>query len=41
MPLCRYTKYTITTLEKRYKHKLLLEPDLGIPLDLMDLSVYK
>ncbi|GAQ85316.1 Paf1 domain containing protein [Klebsormidium nitens] len=36
----RYTKYTITTLEKRYKHKLLMEPDLGIPLDLMDLSVY-
>lgn len=38
---CRYTKYTITSLEKTYKPKLFVEPDLGIPLDLLDLSVYK
>ena len=37
----RYTKYTITSLEKAYKPKLFVEPDLGIPLDLLDLSVYK
>ncbi|KAG0473339.1 hypothetical protein HPP92_015196 [Vanilla planifolia] len=36
----RYTKYTITSLEKMYKPKLYLEPDLGIPLDLLDISVY-
>lgn len=38
---CRYTKYTITSLEKMYKPKLFVEPDLGIPLDLLDISVYK
>ncbi|XVF26848.1 hypothetical protein REPUB_Repub14bG0054700 [Reevesia pubescens] len=36
----RFTKYTITSLEKIYKPKLFVEPDLGIPLDLLDLSVY-
>eukprot|EP00258_Populus_trichocarpa_P027445 XP_024443464.1 protein PAF1 homolog [Populus trichocarpa] len=36
----RYTKYTITSLEKMYKPQLYVEPDLGIPLDLLDLSVY-
>ncbi|KAG4211695.1 hypothetical protein ERO13_A02G117400v2 [Gossypium hirsutum] len=36
----RFTKYTITSLEKMYKPKLFVEPDLGIPLDLLDLSVY-
>ncbi|XP_062008486.1 protein PAF1 homolog [Rosa rugosa] len=36
----QYTKYTITSLEKNYKPKLFVEPDLGIPLDLLDLSVY-
>ncbi|CAB4272514.1 unnamed protein product [Prunus armeniaca] len=36
----QYTKYTITSLEKTYKPKLFVEPDLGIPLDLLDLSVY-
>ncbi|XP_050235076.1 protein PAF1 homolog [Mercurialis annua] len=36
----RYTKYTITSLEKMYKPQLFVEPDLGIPLDLLDLSVY-
>ncbi|KAG6780435.1 hypothetical protein POTOM_013293 [Populus tomentosa] len=36
----RFTKYTITSLEKMYKPQLYVEPDLGIPLDLLDLSVY-
>ncbi|XP_077245490.1 protein PAF1 homolog [Tasmannia lanceolata] len=36
----RYTKYTITSLEKMHKPKLFVEPDLGIPLDLLDISVY-
>ncbi|KAI3954668.1 hypothetical protein MKW98_019799 [Papaver atlanticum] len=35
-----YTKYTITSLEKMHKPKLFVEPDLGIPLDLLDISVY-
>lgn len=38
---CRFTRYTITSLEKMHKPKLYVEPDLGIPLDLLDLSVYK
>ncbi|XP_010934933.4 protein PAF1 homolog isoform X2 [Elaeis guineensis] len=36
----RYTRYTITSLEKMYKPKLYVEQDLGIPLDLLDISVY-
>ncbi|PKI58262.1 hypothetical protein CRG98_021344 [Punica granatum] len=36
----RFTKYTITSLEKMWKPQLYVEPDLGIPLDLLDLSVY-
>lgn len=36
----RFTRYTITSLEKLHKPKLYAEPDLGIPLDLLDLSVY-
>lgn len=36
----RFTKYTITSLEKLHKPQLYVEPDLGIPLDLLDLSVY-
>ncbi|AAF09053.1 unknown protein; 100211-103437 [Arabidopsis thaliana] len=36
----RFTKYTITSLEKLWKPKIFVEPDLGIPLDLLDLSVY-
>lgn len=39
--ICRFTRYTITSLEKMYKPELHVEPDLGIPLDLLDLSVYK
>ena len=39
--ICRFTKYTITSLEKMHKPRLYVEPDLGIPLDLLDLSVYK
>ncbi|XP_042487246.1 protein PAF1 homolog [Macadamia integrifolia] len=36
----QYTRYTITSLEKMHKPKLFVEPDLGIPLDLLDISVY-
>ncbi|KAL3511739.1 hypothetical protein ACH5RR_024456 [Cinchona calisaya] len=36
----RFTKYAITSLEKMHKPQLHVEPDLGIPLDLLDLSVY-
>ncbi|KAL6563267.1 Protein PAF1 [Orobanche hederae] len=36
----RYCKYQITSLEKNWKPQLYVEPDLGIPLDLLDLSVY-
>ncbi|XP_043696194.1 protein PAF1 homolog [Telopea speciosissima] len=36
----QYTKYTITSLEKMHKPKLFVEPDLGIPLDLLEISVY-
>ncbi|CAK9153497.1 unnamed protein product [Ilex paraguariensis] len=36
----RFTKYAITSLEKVHKPQLYVEPDLGIPLDLLDLSVY-
>ncbi|TVU42860.1 hypothetical protein EJB05_09283 [Eragrostis curvula] len=36
----RYTKYRITSLEKNYMPKLIVPEDLGIPLDLLDMSVY-
>lgn len=36
----RFTRYTITSLEKMHKPQLYVETDLGIPLDLLDLSVY-
>ncbi|XP_043710933.1 protein PAF1 homolog [Telopea speciosissima] len=36
----QYTKYAITSLEKMHKPKLFVEPDLGIPLDLLDISIY-
>lgn len=39
--LCRLSKYRITALEKLHKPQLYVEPDLGISLDLLDLSVYK
>ncbi|KAL8522480.1 hypothetical protein ACS0TY_012594 [Phlomoides rotata] len=35
-----YCKYKITSLEKNWKPQLYVEPDVGIPLDLLDLSVY-
>lgn len=35
-----FSRYTITSLEKMHKPKLYVEPDLGIPLDLLDLSAY-
>ncbi|KAI3806849.1 hypothetical protein L1987_22764 [Smallanthus sonchifolius] len=36
----RAAKYAVTSLEKVHKPQLHVEPDLGIPLDLLDLSVY-
>ncbi|KAJ6826245.1 putative protein PAF1-like protein [Iris pallida] len=36
----QYSKYSITSLEKMHKPKLYPEQDLGIPLDLLDISVY-
>lgn len=36
----RLSKYRITSLEKLHKPQLYVESDLGIPLDLLDLSVY-
>ncbi|KAL3735912.1 hypothetical protein ACJRO7_024954 [Eucalyptus globulus] len=36
----RFAKYTITSLEKSWKPELHVEPDLGIPLDLLDLNIY-
>ncbi|KAF3658911.1 hypothetical protein FXO38_12932 [Capsicum annuum] len=38
--MCSFAKYAITSLEKMHKPQLYVEPDLGIPLDLLDLSVY-
>jgi RNA polymerase II-associated factor 1 len=39
--LFRYTKYRITSLEKNYIPKMIVPEDIGIPLDLLDMSVYK
>ncbi|XP_024972611.1 protein PAF1 homolog isoform X3 [Cynara cardunculus var. scolymus] len=36
----RAARYSVTSLEKVHKPQLYVEPDLGIPLDLLDLSVY-
>nr|XP_043636410.1 protein PAF1 homolog [Erigeron canadensis] len=36
----RAVKYALTSLETVHKPHLHVEPDLGIPLDLLDLSVY-
>ncbi|XP_062191391.1 protein PAF1 homolog [Phragmites australis] len=36
----RYTKYRITSLEKNYMPKMIVPEDLGVPLDLLDMSVY-
>ncbi|CAL5008339.1 unnamed protein product [Urochloa decumbens] len=36
----RYSKYRITSLEKNYMPKMIVPEDLGIPLDLLDMSVY-
>ncbi|GBG89043.1 hypothetical protein CBR_g48652 [Chara braunii] len=35
----RYTKYHVTSLERRYNHRLVAELDLGIPLDLLYLAL--
>ncbi|CAI5471491.1 unnamed protein product [Closterium sp. Yama58-4] len=36
----RYSAYHVSTLEADHRHRLHVEPDLGIPLDLLDLSAY-
>jgi hypothetical protein len=36
----RYTAYVGSSLERNHRHRLHLEPDLGIPLDLLDLNPY-
>ena len=36
----RYVKYTPTSLEKEYEFPLLTEPDLGIPINLIDPNAY-
>jgi len=36
----RFVKYQTISLDKNYKHLLHTEPDLGIPVDLIDPSVY-
>ncbi|KAM3211120.1 hypothetical protein ACQJBY_064751 [Aegilops geniculata] len=36
----RYTKYRISSLEKNYLPKMIVPEDLGIPLDLLDMTVY-
>jgi hypothetical protein len=41
LPFHRYTKYRITSLEKNYMPKMIVPEDLGIPLDLLDMTVYK
>jgi RNA polymerase II-associated factor 1 len=37
----RFVKYKPTSLERTYKYPLLTEPDLGVPLDLIDPDTYK
>lgn len=37
----RFVKYFTTTLEKNYKYQIHTEPDLGIPIDLIDPDAYK
>jgi RNA polymerase II-associated factor 1 len=37
----RFVKYTTTSLEKNYKYLLHTEPDMGIPIDLIDPNAYK
>jgi RNA polymerase II-associated factor 1 len=37
----RYVQYKPTSLEKNFKSELLTEHDLGIPIELIDTSVYK
>ncbi|XP_042435739.1 protein PAF1 homolog isoform X1 [Zingiber officinale] len=36
----RFSRYKITSIEKMLKPKLYVEQDLGIPLDLLDMSIY-
>jgi RNA polymerase II-associated factor 1 len=37
----RFARYKTTSLEIHHQHVLLTEPDLGIPIDLIDPSTYK
>jgi RNA polymerase II-associated factor 1 len=37
----RFVKYKPTSLERTFKYPLLTEPDLGVPLDLIDPDTYK
>eukprot|EP01133_Synstelium_polycarpum_P015256 gene15256-18062_t len=36
----RFAQYRTTSLERSYKHPLLTEPNLGIPIDLIDPLIY-
>jgi RNA polymerase II-associated factor 1 len=37
----RFVRYRTTSLETSHQHTLHAEPDLGIPIDLIDPSTYK
>eukprot|EP00741_Cyanophora_paradoxa_P002662 tig00000615_g2583.t1 len=37
----RFVRYATTSLERHYKHEIHVEPDLGIPIDLVDPSLYR
>jgi len=37
----RFVQYTTTSLERDHKHAIHPEPDLGIPIDLIDQDIYK
>jgi hypothetical protein len=37
----RYVRYNPTSLEKHHKHVLFNEPDLGIPINVIDPDIYK
>ncbi len=37
----RYVRYKPTSLEASFQHPLHTEPDLGIPIDLIDHNTYK
>ena len=37
----RFVRYAPTSLERNFQHVVLTEPDLGIPIDLIDPDAYK